>query len=118
MVTAEQKAGAFKAGQAAHLAGKRDSDNPHDENELFCAWDDGWSMSADNVRTPVGSSNIRSIGYSDRTQVLEIEFTGGRIYQYANVPKSMYSALMGAASHGKYFNAHIKHQFEVKEKKE
>lgn len=39
---------------------------------------------------------------------LEIEFHGGRVYQYYNVPKRIYQELMAASSHGKYHHRKIK----------
>ena len=59
-------------------------------------------------RTAVKSSNIASIGYDSDTQTLEIEFMNGSIYQYFDVPRSQYEALMGAGSLGEYFNSNIK----------
>ena len=58
-------------------------------------------------RTPVSSTNLRSVGYDPQNSVLEIEFKSGT-YQYSGVPATEYAALMAAASHGSYFNAHIK----------
>ena len=63
------------------------------------------------IRQLVDSSNIRSIGYDSRSQTLEIEFHSGGIYQYFNVPKSTYNALMSASSCGSYFHRHIKDQY-------
>jgi len=51
-------------------------------------------------RTPVSSSNLRSVGYDPATQTLEIEFMNGHIYQYSGVLKSVYDALLAAESHG------------------
>jgi hypothetical protein len=59
-------------------------------------------------RDRVTSSTIASIGYDQATQVLEIEFRGGGIYQYSNVPQSVYSGLMSASSHGGYLDRVIK----------
>jgi hypothetical protein len=59
-------------------------------------------------RTPVSSSNLRSVGYDATSQTLEIEFHSGGIYQYFGVPANIYQGLMAAGSHGKYFHAHIK----------
>jgi hypothetical protein len=39
-------------------------------------------------RTPVSSSNLSSVGYDPDEQILEIEFNGGRVYQYYDVPPS------------------------------
>ena len=59
-------------------------------------------------RTPVTSSNLKSVGYDAASSTLEVEFLHGGIYQYSNVPESRYSGLMGASSHGEYFDANIK----------
>ena len=48
-------------------------------------------------RRPVDSSLIRSVGYDLPSSVLEIEFVeGGRVYEYLDVPLSVYSRLMAA----------------------
>ena len=60
------------------------------------------------LRTSVSSSNLSSVGYDADTQTLEIEFLNGTIYQYFNVPPSVYDGLMKANSHGKYFHSNIR----------
>jgi hypothetical protein len=62
-------------------------------------------------RVPVSSSDLRSVGYDETTKLLEIEFHGGRIYQYYGVPRAVYEGLMQAASHGKYFHTHVKNAY-------
>lgn len=62
-------------------------------------------------RVPVSSSNLSSVGYDESNQVLEIEFNGGRVYQYFDVPKRIHQELMNAASHGKYFHRNIKNNY-------
>lgn len=42
------------------------------------------------------------------TQVLEVEFLNGGIYQYSNVDQSMYNSLMSASSHGSFFGQNIR----------
>jgi hypothetical protein len=64
------------------------------------------------IRMPVTSSDIRSVGYDEELQVLEIEFHSGGIYQYFAVPGSVYAELMSASSHGSYFHRHIKASYE------
>ena len=45
--------------------------------------------------------------------VLEIEFkSSGAVYQYKDVPVSVYNAMLMAESVGKYFYANIKGKFE------
>ena len=48
-------------------------------------------------RQYVSSSNIASIGYDPDNQVLEIEFLSGAVYQYYDVPQSVYDGLMASA---------------------
>lgn len=60
------------------------------------------------LRKNVSSSNIKSIGYDESTSTLEVEFLNGNIYQYSNIPESLYINLMNAGSHGEYLDAYIK----------
>ncbi len=62
-------------------------------------------------RQHVESSDIDSIGYDEKNSVLEIEFLSGGIYQYANVSVDIYSNIINASSHGKYFHEYIKDKF-------
>lgn len=66
------------------------------------------------LRQPVQSSNIRSVGYDDQQNLLEIEFVSGGIYQYSGVPNDIYAGLMEAPSHGKFFAQFIKDRFPTK----
>lgn len=59
-------------------------------------------------RTPVTSSNLKSIGYDTNTQNLEIEFLNGGLYLYSGVPASVHAGLMSASSHGSYFDTYVK----------
>ena len=62
-------------------------------------------------RLRVQSSDIHSIGYDNDTEVLEIEFNNGGVYQYSHVPEHVYTELMNASSHGKFFHSHIKSKY-------
>ncbi len=62
-------------------------------------------------RESVSSSNLASVGYNSENKILEIEFNHGGVYQYFDVPKSEYEALMNASSHGKYFSANIRNDY-------
>jgi len=64
-----------------------------------------------NNRIPVESSNITSIGYDEDSGTLEVEFHGGAVYQYFDVPFAVYDGLMEADSQGKYLAQHIKGQY-------
>lgn len=54
-------------------------------------------------REPVDSEAIRSIGYDIDRRVLEVEFHGGAVYRYFDVPDEVYVELMQAASLGEAF---------------
>jgi KTSC domain-containing protein len=60
------------------------------------------------TRTIVNSSAIHSVGYDPPTEILEIEFQDGTIYQYAKVPETVHAELMSAESKGRYFEDNIK----------
>lgn len=62
-------------------------------------------------RIPVKSSDIASIGYDPKEQRLEIEFHGGRAYQYRGVSPELYEQFMRADSHGSFFNTFINNKF-------
>jgi hypothetical protein len=55
------------------------------------------------------SSDIASIGYENG--ILHIRFNSGGLYEYSNVPISVYNGLMSAGSHGKYFHAYIRGKY-------
>ncbi|MCF8065018.1 MAG: KTSC domain-containing protein [Desulfarculaceae bacterium] len=62
-------------------------------------------------RSAVSSSALVSVGYEPSTMTLEIEFTGGSIYQYFDVPEVVYRELIGSDSLGQYFHSNIKDHF-------
>ncbi len=59
-------------------------------------------------RQPVNAATIRSIGYDEATQTLEIEFTNGGVYQYYELPKEVYEQMMKSASLGRFFLFEVK----------
>lgn len=62
-------------------------------------------------RYSVASSNIASIGYDAPSQILEVEFLSGTIYQYYGVPENMYEQLMQESSKGRFLNTYIKNAY-------
>lgn len=65
-------------------------------------------------RITVDSSDIVSVGYDPKERLLEIEFQGGRIYQYKDVAPDVYKHFMQADSFGLYFNTHINNRYRYK----
>lgn len=39
---------------------------------------------------------------------MEVEFPNGAVNQYFDVPPELYSGLMAAKSHGRYFHQHVR----------
>ena len=59
-------------------------------------------------RIPIISSNIASIGYDSAQMILELEFHGGGVYQYYNVPQSVFADMKNSSCKGLYFDKEIK----------
>lgn len=57
---------------------------------------------------PVKSSNISAVRYLEASKTLEVNFTSGTIYEYANVPAGVYDEMMAAESLGGAFNRLIR----------
>lgn len=62
-------------------------------------------------RANVSSSNIVSIGYDEKSKILEVEFKEGRVYQYNGVPKEAFEKLMASSSHGTFLSKFIKDKY-------
>lgn len=56
---------------------------------------------------PVNSSNIKEIGYDEKSQTCQVNFWNGAIYQYHPVDIPTYHGLKYTDSVGKYFNANL-----------
>ena len=59
----------------------------------------------------VDSGAIHAIGYDRGSQILEVIFTTGRVYQFTRVPLEQYQALRLAESKGRYFAENIRDAF-------
>lgn len=62
-------------------------------------------------RNQVASSNVRSIGYDNATQTLEVEFHSSAVYQYYGVPAILHQEIMRTPSKGQFLNQYIKNAF-------
>lgn len=68
-------------------------------------------------RRPVQSSNISSIGFEPHEEgssegTMEVEFKSGHIYEYADVPESLYLQALGATSVGKFIASSVVDKYE------
>ncbi len=59
--------------------------------------------------TPVQSSNIQAVGYSN--QGLFVRFIGGGTYHYPDAPKSVFDEMVKSDSVGRYFAHKIRGTF-------
>jgi DNA helicase HerA-like ATPase len=66
---------------------------------------------ANMERETVSSSSIVSIGYDQNAETLEIEFKDRAVYQYYNVPQTVYQQFMEAPSKGQFHHAYIRNSF-------
>jgi KTSC domain-containing protein len=65
------------------------------------------------IRTRLESSSIASITYDPEDGLLEVEFRRtGHLYDYFDVPRATYRALMEAESKGAFLNRIIKPIFD------
>lgn len=62
--------------------------------------------------TTITSSNIKSIAYDEAS--LYVEFKSDTVYEYTDVPQSVYDSLIESESKGKFLTTHIKNKFKYK----
>lgn len=62
-------------------------------------------------REYVNSSMITSFGFDSSSSTLEVEFKNGAVWQYFDVPESVYYEMKSASSCGKFWHANIKGQY-------
>jgi hypothetical protein len=60
------------------------------------------------------SSVVAHMNYNSDTRILRIIFVSGMIYDYKDVPASIYEAMKTAGSKGTYLNKYIKGHYEFK----
>ena len=64
------------------------------------------------------SANVWSVGYDDVTEVLEVEFHNGGVYQYLGVPRSVYTLLLAAPSKGRFLHECVKGNYNYRKVQE
>ena len=70
------------------------------------------------TRTKVTADTLRSIGYDPDSELLELEFTTGDIYDYQKVKPYLYMGLMSSNAKDAYFTQYIRDNYEVEKIKE
>ena len=59
----------------------------------------------------VKSSNLDAVGYDRKSRALRIVFLEGAMYDYFNVPASLYRSLMESESKGSFFQQYVVGKF-------
>jgi hypothetical protein len=62
-------------------------------------------------RKRVNSSRIRSVGYDERSELLEVELSNGTVYQYSKVSPEVHRRLMAAPNPTSYFDDQIAEEY-------
>lgn len=62
-------------------------------------------------RIAVDSSNLADVGYDSTIMTLEVGFRNGSVYQYFDVPETVYQEFMRATSKGQFLNQNIKNNY-------
>lgn len=58
-------------------------------------------------RKRVNSSRIRAVGYDEKSQTLEIEFSNGQVFQYAKVYPEVYRRFLAAPNPTAFYDDKI-----------
>ncbi len=64
----------------------------------------------------VDSTAIKEVGYNPDTFTLTVTFANGEVYEYMNVPQTVFNELMAAESKGSYFQKNIKDKYNAMKK--
>jgi hypothetical protein len=62
-------------------------------------------------RKRVNSSRLRSIGYDEKNQVLEIEMSNGQVWQYSKVSPEVHRRFMAAPNPTSFFDDKIAEEY-------
>ena len=66
-------------------------------------------------RKRVSSSKIRSIGYDEKNQILEIEMSNGRVWQYSRVSPEVHRRFMAVPNPTSFFEDRIAEEYSGRE---
>lgn len=65
-------------------------------------------------RTAIASPGIEQLGYEEGSEILEIKFVSGTVYEFYNVPLKMYEQLMSSPRKEFYYESNILVRFPYK----
>jgi hypothetical protein len=62
-------------------------------------------------RFPIPSTEFTKVGYQEDLETLEIQFVKGGVYQFFNVPPTVFNEFMSASSKEGYYHSKIGERF-------
>jgi hypothetical protein len=62
-------------------------------------------------RKRVNSSRLRSVGYDEKAQLLEVEMSNGQVFQYSKVYPEVYRQFMAAPNPTTFFDDKIAEEY-------
>jgi len=62
-------------------------------------------------RKRVNSSRVRSVGYDERNQLLEVELSNGTVFEYSRVSPEVHRRFMAAPNPTSYFDDKIAEEY-------
>lgn len=62
-------------------------------------------------RKRVNSSRLRSVGYDEKNQTLEVEMSNGQVFQYSKVYPEVYRRFMAAPNPTTFFDDQIAEEY-------
>ena len=65
-------------------------------------------------RTTVASAGIAQLGYEEGSEILEIKFVSGTIYEFYNVPLKLFDHLMNSSCKELFYETNILVRFPYK----
>ena len=65
-------------------------------------------------RKRVNSSRLRSVGYDEKSMILEVEMSNGQVFQYPRVYPEVYRQFMAAPNPATFFDDKIAEEYTPK----
>ena len=69
------------------------------------------------IEVSITSSSMSKAKYDTLKESLRVQFNNGKIYEYMDVPSSIFTKFRLAKSQGKFFNENISKSYEFKKVK-
>ena len=70
---------------------------------------------AEITMVKVVSSNLHSVGYDKDSMIFRVKFNSGTVYDYINVPLSIFNSFMSSNSKGTFLNDKIKGKYNYRQ---